>query len=97
MINENECIRVSLIGRLDTVASGEFSIKMDEILASSPNNIEFDCKDLEYVASSGLRIFLNTYKRLNSSGFKLSLTNVRPQIMDILKMTGFTTFLPISE
>ena len=48
-----------------------------------------DLARLEYIASSGLRVFLLTQKRARGSGTGLMLINVSPQIHDIFRYAGF--------
>jgi anti-sigma B factor antagonist len=55
-----------------------------------------DLARLEYVASSGLRVFLLTQKRLKGAGGALHLINVRPQIHDIFRYAGFDQIIEIS-
>jgi anti-sigma B factor antagonist len=55
-----------------------------------------DLAGLEYIASSGLRVFLLTQKRLRSAGASLRLINVRPQIHDIFRYAGFDRILDIA-
>ena len=55
-----------------------------------------DLARLEYVASSGLRVFLLTQKRMRSAGAGLRLVNVRPQIHDIFRYAGFDQIIEIS-
>ena len=48
-----------------------------------------DLAGLEYIASSGLRVFLLTQKRAMGSGVGLRLINMRSQIHDIFRYAGF--------
>jgi anti-anti-sigma factor len=55
-----------------------------------------DLGRLEYIASSGLRVFLLTHKRVSGAGASLRLINVRPQIQDIFRYAGFDRILDIA-
>ena len=48
-----------------------------------------DLAGLEYIASSGLRVFLLTQKRAMGAGSGLRLINLKPQIHDIFRYAGF--------
>ena len=92
IIDNNKC-KVALSGRLDTLTSPQ----LEEVLKEIPedvNDLVLDLKDLEYVSSAGLRVFLNTQKSMMGKG-KMTLTNVRDEIMEVLNMTGFTQILTI--
>jgi anti-sigma B factor antagonist len=55
-----------------------------------------DLARLEYIASSGLRVFLLTQKRVRGAGTGLRLINVRPQIHDIFRYAGFDQIIEIT-
>jgi anti-sigma B factor antagonist len=56
-----------------------------------------DLAGLEYIASSGLRVFLLTQKRVMGSGTSLKLINVPPQIHDIFRYAGFDRIIDMSR
>jgi anti-anti-sigma factor len=56
-----------------------------------------DLARLEYIASSGLRVFLLTQKRVRGSGAGLRLINVPPQIHDIFRYAGFDRIIDLSR
>ena len=80
-------------GRLDTLAAPEFEEKvMDSIEGIS--DLVFDLSELEYVASSGLRVFLKAKKAMDEQ-VTMVIRNVSEPIHDILEVTGFTNMLNI--
>ena len=56
-----------------------------------------DLARLEYIASSGLRVFLLTQKRVRGSGAGLVLINVSPQIHDIFRYAGFDRIIDMTR
>jgi anti-anti-sigma factor len=56
-----------------------------------------DLGRLEYIASSGLRVFLLTQKRVTGSGAGLVLINVSPQIHDIFRYAGFDRIIDMTR
>jgi anti-anti-sigma factor len=52
---------------------------------------------LEYIASTGLRVFLLTQKRVKGVGTELKLINACPQIHDIFRYAGFDRIIDISR
>ena len=53
----NDVLVVSLQGRLDTEAAAKFEMEFAEISKENPHgSLVFDASELEYIASSGLRI-----------------------------------------
>jgi len=55
-----------------------------------------DLAGLDYVASSGLRVFLLTQKRAMGAGAGLKLINVQPQIHDIFRYAGFDRIIDMA-
>ncbi|MCF0201993.1 MAG: STAS domain-containing protein [Bacteroidaceae bacterium] len=87
---------VKVIGRVDTVTSAEFQNAISP-LCEEDKDLELDCEQMEYIASSGLRVFLTAFKQLNAKGRQLQITHIQANIMQVLKMTGFDKFLNLSE
>ena len=95
-IIKGEKIVVELTGRLDTSAAPTLSEEIEDIV-NKKNDVVFDCKELEYIASSGLRVFLQAQKALNAAGGTLKLINVQPTVQSVLDMTGFSIFLDLAN
>jgi anti-anti-sigma factor len=83
---------VVMAGRLDATQC-EAALRFLDALAE-PRVI--DLARLEYVASSGLRVFLLTQKRARGSGAGLRLINVRQKIHDIFRYAGFDRIIEIT-
>ncbi|MBP5377826.1 MAG: STAS domain-containing protein [Bacteroidaceae bacterium] len=87
-------ITVELIGRLDTASVTDFDEEIAEVIADD-NDVVFDCKDLEYISSSGLRSVLNAHKQLKTAGGSLELVNLQPAVKSVFDLTGFSVILKI--
>lgn len=86
-----------ITGRVDTTNYNEFEKFIGEIINQKENNIILDCKELNYISSSGLRVFLITQKRLMASKGKLHLCNMQPTIKEIFDISGFSTIFKIFD
>ena len=74
---DNDVLLVSLVGRLDTEASNKFETELAEICKANPHgSLVLDAQELEYIASSGLRIVLKLVK--TEKNFRLE--NVSPAV-----------------
>jgi len=92
---ENGKTQARVTGRLDTINSDEFEKKMAPLLEGGNPDIELDCSELEYISSSGLRLFLTLQKSVNARGGKLVIKNMNNQIKEIFNMTGFSKIMTI--
>ena len=54
----------TLCGELDTAAAPEAEVALRPLLQAQGKDIVIDCTDLEYIASSGLRLLLSRNKLL---------------------------------
>jgi len=79
-----------LEGRLDTSVSAKTEQELQPLYDSQDQNIVFDCNKLEYISSSGLRIFLNVLKVAKSKGDRVFITGANADINKIFAMVGFT-------
>ena len=83
--------------RIDTLNAAQFEQEIQPALEQGVN-LEIDCTELGYMASSGLRILQATLRTVvRSLGGQMKLTHVNDDIFDILKMTGFTRHITVER
>ena len=92
IVDDKKCT-IELTGRLDTLTSPQLEEALKEV-PEDTNELVLDLKELEYVSSAGLRVFLNAQKGMTDKG-TMTLKNVNEEIMEVLEMTGFTQILTI--
>jgi anti-anti-sigma factor len=80
---------VTLVGELDTAQALEFDEAMKPLHDVTEKEIIIECTELEYIASSGLRILLGLLKNAKARGNNVVLKNLNDEIKDVFKMTGF--------
>lgn len=66
---------------------------MQALGAKPHSSLTLDCETLDYISSAGLRVVL----RLRKQEPELRLTNVSPEVYEILSMTGFTEMMPVER
>ena len=86
---------VVFAGRLDTPSSQEVSNALEPVVADAKGTIILDCKDLEYISSSGLRIFLTVRKAAAAQGGTVIVKGMNSSIRSIFMMTGFLNLFQI--
>ena len=57
-------------------------------------DLTIDMDSITYISSAGLRLLLSTQKTMKKQGV-MRLINVRPEIMEIFEITGFSEILNI--
>ena len=96
IISENlDNILVNLSGDLDTAAARDTEKEFKPLMEAKGKNITIDCKDLNYISSSGLRLFLSLLKSCKPNGNSLTLENLNDNIKKVFTMTGFSSLFNI--
>ena len=91
--HEGTKLVVSLVGNLDTIAAPELEQKLNEEM-DGVKELVFDLSEMDYIASSGLRVLLASQKRMNRQG-KMVVRGTKSDVMEIFEMTGFVDLLTI--
>lgn len=79
----------TLEGEMDTAAAMEVEDILKPLYQSNGKDVIIDCTNLEYIASSGLRILLSILKDAKASGSRVVLRNVNEDIKNVFSLTGF--------
>jgi anti-sigma B factor antagonist len=82
-------------GRLDTAAAISAAEAVKPLLEAEGKEIILDCTKLEYISSSGLRIFLSIRKEAAAHGSKVIVRSISADIRQIFVMTGFISLFEI--
>ena len=90
---EAEKLTVSPVGRLDTATASEFEKTICESL-DGVAELVLDMKDVQYIASAGLRVILKIQKVMINQG-KMKLTGLNENVMEVFEITGFSNILTI--
>jgi len=84
-------------GRIDTTNFYDFETEINLLFNSGEKNIIFNCSGLNYISSSGLRVFLITQKKSISLDGKLHLCCLQPTIKEIFDISGFSSIFQIFD
>ncbi|MCA1759034.1 MAG: STAS domain-containing protein [Bacteroidales bacterium] len=84
-------------GRVDTIHSSALEAEVNQLVDSGEKNFIFNCSGMDYISSSGLRIFLVTQKKVIPLKGKLYLCNLQPAIQEIFRISGFSNLFRIFE
>ncbi|WP_028902872.1 MULTISPECIES: STAS domain-containing protein [unclassified Prevotella] len=76
-------------GRLDTAASAKVEEEMKPLYNCDGHDVILDCTSLEYISSSGLRLFLGLLKAAKPKGSHVFLRGLNEDLRQVFAMTGF--------
>ena len=91
-IRNGEELICKIKGRLDTNTAPAM---MENLNLEGVKNLIFDLKEVDYVFSAGLRVFLQAQKIMNANGGKMKIINIDPSIKSIFEMVGFANIMDI--
>ena len=95
-IKENNGGMLAILnGRLDTPAAVKAQQEIGPLLENADKELVFDCTNLEYISSSGLRLFLTIRKEASVKGGKVIIENINDEIRKVFMMTGFFNLFEI--
>ena len=76
-------------GRLDTPSAVSAQKDIVPLLENADKEIVIDCENLQYISSSGLRLFLAIRKEVAAKGGKVIVEHISEDIRKVFMMTGF--------
>ena len=95
IVKKGEETVVAINGRVDTVTAPELEKSIADLLAQSGISLVFDCKGMEYISSSGLRVVLSAHKKVVAGCGKFALEGLVKDVKSVFDLTGFSKILTI--
>ncbi len=91
-------IVIYLAGKLDVHVSAEIEKEINKIINSEPAaHLLLNLSRVEYMSSSGLRIFVSTMRILKESKRKLKLCNMNSAVMKIFEVVELMDMFDIYD
>lgn len=88
---------LSLAGRLDAFNAIELEKKLNALIEAGQYNYVIDLAKLEYISSSGLRVFLASLKRVKKERGDIKLAGMQSFITEVFNISGFSQLFSIFE
>ena len=90
-----DAVILALSGKLDATSAKTFEDKILSLINSGVQRLVVDLSQLEYVSSSGLRVFLVAAKRLQPTDGKFALCGMQDHIRQLFDLAGLSSILSI--
>lgn len=95
---EGSVLVIVLIGRLNSVTSSHLEKRAKQLIgAAESKQFIFDCEQLNYISSAGLRVFLSSAKLVKNSKGRLILCNFAASVREVFEISGFMSILDVRE
>ena len=93
---EGEVVVLEPIGRIDTNTANEFEKKIVEVMDNGVSRFVVDLKEIDYISSAGLRVFLMAIKKLKSMDGSFIICSMSDHIKEVFDISGFTPIFTIT-
>ena len=93
---EGDIVVLKVSGQLTSATSPALETAINQVLETN-GNLVLDFAELDFLASSGLRVILSTQKKINAKDGALVIRNVNKVVMDVFEMTGLREFLNVFQ
>ena len=90
-----DAVILALSGKLDATTAKTFEDRILGVINSGTLRLVVDLSQLDYVSSSGLRVFLLAAKRLQTVDGKIVLCSMKDHVRQVFDLAGFSSILSI--
>ena len=87
-------IVICIDGDLTTNTSPDAESEILEILDGEKKHVVINVENVNFIASTGLRVILSLGKKLGAKGLKLTVCSMNASTKSVLEMSGFTKLFP---
>ena len=94
---KNGFLIIYLDGRVDSTQVSEFGRQILDLVENNDKNLIINCRDLKYINSLGLRIFLTAQKKIIKRKGKLYLCELAQPVLETFAISGFSSIFKIYE
>jgi anti-sigma B factor antagonist len=88
---------LELDGELDAHTAPQLEEALQNLLNKQKHQIIVNCKDLEYISSAGLGVFMAYIEDVRSMGGDIKLTNMKPGVYHVFDLLGFPALYDIFD
>ena len=86
-----------LSGRLDATTSPLLEDRLKPLLSIEGAQVIFDCSDLNYVSSAGLRVFIMTQRMIVTQRGGVAFVSLTPPVRELFQLAGLENLFTIVE
>ncbi|HZY10010.1 MAG TPA: STAS domain-containing protein [Bacteroidota bacterium] len=97
-IRESSNINVlDLKGYLDAHTAPDLEKAFQDLIENRKYNIVINCKDLSYISSAGLGVFMAYIEDVRKNKGDIKLSNMSPKVYNVFDLLGFPLLYDITK
>jgi len=82
-------------GRIDGVNARDFHEALSEAIGTDSNAVLVDLADINYISSAGLRVILQTARKLQQQNAKFAICSLTGTVREVFEISGFDRVIDI--
>lgn len=90
-----ESYLIKLSGELDASNAEAVEKVLDEIVLLKPAQIQVDCKDLRYISSRGLGVFISRFQEIQNKQIDFFLFNMSDSVLYVFRVLGLDELMDL--
>ncbi len=94
-VDNVDCIY--LWGYLDAHTAPHLESAISNIISAGKNKILVNFRDLEYISSAGLGVFMAFIEEIRDKGGDIKLSNMKPKVFSVFDLLGFPLLFDIEN
>ncbi len=88
---------IHLPARIDSSTAEKITSEAMAAFEGNPGGILFDLKEVKFVSSAGMRMFMTSYKKAKAEGIKIAMIHVHPTVYKIFKVAALDSEFNICD
>jgi anti-sigma B factor antagonist len=84
----DDAVKVTVSGEVDIYTSQKLKDRLYSIIDTAQSDLKIDCRNLNYIDSTGLGIFVATLKKAKQYSRSIHLYNLKESIKKLFLITG---------
>ncbi|MFH0802724.1 MAG: STAS domain-containing protein [bacterium] len=94
-LRKNNVLILALRGKLDSITSPALQEKILNFIQEGNSRIVIDCRALDYLSSSGIRVFFIAGRNLKACEGKLVFAAPTPQVKKVIDIVGMSQYFSV--
>jgi anti-sigma B factor antagonist len=84
-------------GFLDAHTAPDFETELRNAIDSGRVRVVVNCKDLDYISSAGLGVFMGCIEDVREKGGDIKISNLTPKVFHVFELLGFHHLYDLTE
>lgn len=84
-------------GFLDAHTAPEFEEELQKAIDAGRVHLIVNCKDLDYISSAGLGVFMGCIESVRELGGDIKISNLIPKVYHVFELLGFHQLYDLTE